>query len=397
MSTIQICNYDDEELHINDRNLVRDSNGYLYAVTTDLDRLMVWKSIDDGATWTLKDNAHTDTNANAGMEYPCSCAIDSNDVIHIIYGEWVSGGSPVNGYVRYSAFNAVTDLYTVVGEQINNSNGNYPTNFNSIVVDSNDIPHVIYDVFTLTSTNRTYYNNRVGGSWSNELQVYTTRTYPHTILIDKDNLPVVVYTIYTGAPNYYYHTYACIGDANDPTGFTSQLVTTTHRDYWHSVAMNIDGNIYIGYAYRSAINIYPSPAFAIHEYGDAWATWTLETTCDAIPDFHIEGLSIMVDSGDFTMLYIDGDFDTVFKVSYSGAAWSGVSEFITSLPYIILPPVAKWAYWVDNDKDGDNVGQIDGRPPMECVVSAWDDDASTYKLYYSNGDTLMQVIMIIEQ
>src|SRR5262245_13258731 len=105
MAAVQITSANTNNITNGDRNVVRTSSGTLYAVIFDDtdDGIEVWKSTD-GSSWTEKDA----TNNPAGTDFGSpACAIDTSDVIHIVYRDG-------NGFhIYYATFATSSDTFTL--------------------------------------------------------------------------------------------------------------------------------------------------------------------------------------------------------------------------------------------------------------------------------------------
>src|SRR3972149_5537157 len=95
------------------RQLVVNSSGYLYAVlrySTNSD-LEIWRSTDGGDTWSEQDSSNKPLTVSYN---DIAIAIDSSDVIHIIY-------HTVADTVAYATFNTSSNVWVTVDESVTSS------------------------------------------------------------------------------------------------------------------------------------------------------------------------------------------------------------------------------------------------------------------------------------
>jgi len=389
-----------DEPHLGDRNIVRNSYGNIYVVSMSNHYVTVCKSSNNGASFAVQDDSNSPYSSSGYFYESCVCVIDSADIIHIAYDH------DTNAY--YSTFDTSTDEFVILNESIKTfASGTKLCNIN-ISIDSSDIPHVCFDLWWVTDS--TFYNNRIGGTWSNEIVVISDATASHSLSIDKDDKPWIVYQQYNTSSPYNTNTYACIGNANDPTSFTTQFITSlyvqgSYADWGVSLAIDVNGNHYIALLYEPTKYGTQYIAFIKHNYSDSWSTWQSIVTGPASTGYDdFQFVSLMIEGSDLHILYTTGGYwesQSIKYITYINSTWSDPVEIASSSEYFyITGSSCKWEYWVDNDEQGNNVGITGGRKLMEFVycVEDWGDDYS-YSIYYCNtsfGETTMRVIMIIE-
>ena len=127
-----------------------DSNDNLYAIVDEVidsvDYLRLYKSINNGSSWSLKSTPLSDESG-----YAMDIAIDSNDDVHVVlsdhYRKSTDGGA--------SWGNSEDTGHDVAGGI-------------SLLIDGNDIPHILKD---WGNGNEIRYVNRIGGSWTGETKL----------------------------------------------------------------------------------------------------------------------------------------------------------------------------------------------------------------------------------
>jgi hypothetical protein len=196
------------EMSMAGRQVLRDSNGYLYVIIRDPTNYDVecWRSIDGGDTWVEQDSGDSPAGSQ-DFNNICS-AIDSSDVIHVIYP---SGANDVTTYVIFT----ISTLQWGTPEDA----GGTPFEgfaFGSLALDSNDVPHVIA---TEQVTGGTNYNNRIGGSWNSTWSLVTDYGGIVDITIGADDIPQVAVIDMLNSDLELY-----VGDENDATSFTEKQV-----------------------------------------------------------------------------------------------------------------------------------------------------------------------------
>lgn len=124
------------------RHIIRTKTGVLYCVLADKSAgtgIQVWKSKDDGRTWTQPDSGNAPTAANYTAP---SCAIDGFGIIHVAYWD----NTLVTGGLRYVTFNTNSDTYSgdTLAQTVGAAASTVPVAGTSIAIDSNNLPHIAY-------------------------------------------------------------------------------------------------------------------------------------------------------------------------------------------------------------------------------------------------------------
>jgi hypothetical protein len=221
------------------RSIVRTSTGILYAVVSDLSNndVEVWKSSDNGQSWAEQDAAGKPNYASLMSQVEVT--IDSNDILHVIYAIEQSA-------MYYATFNTAdaasnqdtwqTGPETIRGGDESSSGRRYV----SIVVDSNDIPHVAFDQ-TNGGQTTLYYANRIGGTWS--VSTLDVNGWRPQLEIGDEDVPEIVYSDFAEGVIRY-----ALGDANDPSSFNTYDLDTL-KDYYDRSGIDVDddGNTHVTY------------------------------------------------------------------------------------------------------------------------------------------------------
>ena len=251
-------------------HIIQTSTGILYAFILDPSVCEIWKSTDEGNTWSQQDSSNSPTTSTS-----CTIAIDSNDTLHLLYNQ--------SNSVKYNTFST-----------LNNTFGPSPTTIESSVtsiltfaisVDSNDKVHIVYDDNSLGGTSYLKYNNNVDGSWlGTSVNIDNTTSGDGfgfgSITISEDDIPEIAYIDRTNGD-----LTAAVGDDNDPdtagqwtlydvdtnTNFALDIATA-------SISIDSSGNTWIAYVDEDGANDYLN--IIKHNDGDIWTTWQtpIETT-----------------------------------------------------------------------------------------------------------------------
>jgi LruC domain-containing protein len=235
------------------RNLVMDKNGTFYAVYTDYPspyKVVCSVSSDMGKTW-KQYKVSTESSFSSYYQYYASVAIDSNDVLHVVWRGQRSGFSGYQIIYKNSKDGGKTwgNLKMLPGAT---SGTNYFYSA-SIAVDSKDKVHIVahgYSSSTLNSGYNIHYWNRTsGGTWSTFTMVtsYSYRyQYNPSIAVDtKDNVHVTWYG-YTPWVTYYNINYRKM---DVETGAWGKLFLITNASneyhYYPNVGTDLKDNVYV--------------------------------------------------------------------------------------------------------------------------------------------------------
>jgi len=300
------------------RHVVRTSTGDLYAVFEDGTKVEVWYSAD-GSSWAQKDAGNSpDCFANS----PVGVAIDSGDILHIVY---YHDAYPASGGLDYITFDtldggAQDDAFNTEEEaiaQVDADNTRYGC---AIAIDSNGKPHAVFtdsDALKGTDYNTIYYANKTGVSWSTPLEVEGVSNvkncnYPD-IAIDSDDKPVVTYINYDDDA-----LGAAQGDANDPTTFSLHDPDTGTASsgtvHTPTIAVDSGGDHWIGYSGLSATL---KATLVKHIKTDGWTTWAKYDSSS-----RGDRVSTAVNGTDVYIIYEDGADNDIKYNKYTGS-WAG--------------------------------------------------------------------------
>ncbi|KKN08727.1 hypothetical protein LCGC14_1053770 [marine sediment metagenome] len=159
-----------------DRAVVRTSTGVVYVCVVDSGNVQMWKGNAQPPTSFTEQDAG---NAPNDIDFIVpSIAIDSNDIISVIWWDRATGHGETGG-PRYQRFNTVDaasnkDLWDSGGSELAFTKNATPTNFGtSIAIDANDVPHiVVVDEFSnMGAKDTVMYANKIGGSWNTAVEV----------------------------------------------------------------------------------------------------------------------------------------------------------------------------------------------------------------------------------
>ena len=249
------------------RSTVRTTKGVLYSVSAEPtdDDVEMWRAVDGSRTFVHVDSANDptcDTNAVA-------CAIDSADIIHVVY--WDEGTG-----LRYNTFDTSDDTWGTP-ETANSSLGTTATHpYVSITIDSNDIPHVVWNRDVSGTAIDAQYKNRIGGNWVGGAQVGEIdpiHPIQHDICINEDDIPQVIVNFHVGGGGVIH---AKIGNLPDTTGFTTFSVDGTADSVAPSMIIDKKGNTYVSWVEADG-----DLQVTKHLKRNAWSSW--------LADIEIEG------------------------------------------------------------------------------------------------------------
>lgn len=317
------------------RRIVRDSNGYLYALMLDdaNDDLEMWKSTDGGVTWSEQDATHAPGASASGAD--AAMAVDSNDVIHVIYETDTLGDLGI----RYQTFSS--GVWAATYDEVVWGLGSKIVLAMDIAIDSNNIPHVTY----IDDGDDIYYDNKVGGIWnSTDVVVDNSGTSVAPVIsIDADDIPFIAF--YRGTATS--ATVAAIGNTNDATSFTLQNVDTTYNSPGNKYSITVDssGNHHIVWGGNYII-------YEKHVYGAAWTSWTRTIILNAGTGAATP--SIVAEGTDLYIFYEDTNNDVAYYYN-TGSGWVSGGVLQTGTYQNVR---AKWALSTQYDSTGASVSSL---------------------------------------
>ncbi len=285
--------------------IVRTSGGILYIAYLDSASCEIWRSTDEGATWAEQD-ASNNPAMWTGTGSSCVSAIDSNNVIHLVYGH------DTNDDIYYVTFATSTNTFGTP-EAITGSDR--IGRGLDLAVDSNNIPHVVHA--NADSTVSVYYSNRVGGSWDATpvtIQSEGNDYISLSITINEDNIPEIGYVDRTSSD-----ITAAVGDQNDAASFTVQDVDTSiiqNKTNSPNIIVDDLGNTWMTYLDETGASDYIT--LVKHNDADAWSSWQTPVNNSNVG----QNPSIIINGSIVYLIYVDVNDDIVYD-RYAGSTWSG--------------------------------------------------------------------------
>lgn len=349
------------------RQVVRDSNGYLWSAQYDgtNDDIELWRSTDGGSNWTEQDSGDSPspTNIDNSIDLHTALAIDSSDVLNVTYAYFDTSYGMRVDHVTFSSGNWGTPSNIITSTA---SSGGY-TDFVAsidIAMDSNNVPHVVvayheeYFDLGLTYFSDVDYINKTGGSWQSKVNIegYNSGSsseefYSAVITINAEDIPEIAYvdTQNTGLN-------ACLGNQNNATTFSAHVVDssayTITPNITCSIGIGSGGLTWIAYANDG---LGPDLFLAKHT-GTTWTTnWT---TYAADTGLFIFKLSIFVNGTNIYCFYTaDGgtNNDDIVYNMYNGSSWSGETVLETGTFQDVK---TLWASATQHDSNGDIVNSL---------------------------------------
>ncbi|MBU1110971.1 hypothetical protein KKB83_05150, partial [Patescibacteria group bacterium] len=352
------------------RQIVRLSDGTLYAVVNDSGSVEVWKSAD-GSSWSQQDSI--DSPACANTE-PVTVAVDSSNVLHLAY---LDSNSPAD--IDYVTFTTSTSQFGTAENVVDITGAGDLVYSLSLVLDDNDIPHIVYGFEDNDSTDSVEYRNRVGGApWGSATVESGFLSYWTDITISEDNIPEIVYINSTDDD-----LTAAVGNQNDATTFgtpydTDATVNDTANQRGCSIGIDSSGNTWIAYVDSDS-----SITVVEHLDASAWTSWETAVTNSNVG----YEPSIAIDSTDIYVIYEDDNDDIVYD-KYDGSDWSGETVLETGTFQDVK---ARWSYLNSYDSsgtarvqtntyyfDGSDVPALDGDGYWVGETNADDGDVDTF-------------------
>lgn len=180
----ELAHYGESDPPVN--SIAKGTGGRVWAVYANFFDLLAWPrdinaaySDDNGLTWTVETVA-----AGVFLWTQITLVISSDDVPHVIYGDYPGGVGP-NGRVRYVSragglWGAPGTVYTEVGN---------PLDQVSSCIDSADVIHIATSV--LHTNCRYHFGN--SGAWNSELVSAFAWDNRPSIGVDSADVPFIVY------------------------------------------------------------------------------------------------------------------------------------------------------------------------------------------------------------
>lgn len=147
---------------------------YMPAIPTGAtDTVGMWKSANDGTTWTEQDTGNRPTSLTSSSVVDALAWVADGPYIHVIYGGDTATGKNAAGQFRYATFDTTTDTWTATDEQIDTPDWGATESTTiygcDIAVRSDGDVVVVYRGTDRTNMGAAYtqvgYNVRTGGTW----------------------------------------------------------------------------------------------------------------------------------------------------------------------------------------------------------------------------------------
>lgn len=315
------------------RHLVRTSTGDLYAVFEDGGSVEVWYSAD-GSSWVQKDAG---SSPSCRADSPVGVAIDSNDILHIVYNDNVVNAL---NYITFDTLDggAQDDAFNTEEEAIGEEDGINIYFECAITIDSNNIPHAIFvdSKSSMGSDYHTiYYANRIGGVWNAKVEVDGVSNQRSSrvcdITVNGSDIPLIVY-VYSSLQD----VLAAKGNQNNANSFTLKNIDD-NMSMVNLASMAVDSN---GDAWITYIDVIDVPPYVVVNIAKQSANWTDAWSISTDNDVG-SNPSLVVDGTDIYIFYA---VSHVYYNKYTGS-WAG--EVVLEIGGY-LNVKAKWSYLNNN-------------------------------------------------
>jgi hypothetical protein len=325
----------------NSRQVVRTSGGTLYTFIKAATNCQIWKSAD-GASWSHMDSGNDQVCGLGGSARSMALAIDSSNNLGMTY----FGDTGAVEFLYYNTFNTSTDTFGTheTIQSINTTTGaRFLFTHSDLAFDSNDKPHAVYVVQNDLDGTHLAYVNKVGTDWADYSDLVVEATGPDypglSISFNSSNYPIV-----SAIDRYSTTLTAFVGDANNPTTFTSKnldtSVNTTDGQSGTTIATDSSNNIWVAYTDASTNYI----TLFKHNSGDGWSSWQPAAT-DSKVGYEP---SVAIDGSDVYVFYTDDQDDIVYD-KYNGS-WSG--EKLLEEHAALQDVKTRWSYLNSYDSTG---------------------------------------------
>ena len=218
---------------INERQIVRTSSGRIYFFFGNGDGWIQVHTSEDGFDWT-----HASTHDEYSGQTAIGITMDSKNVAHIM--AYDRDGRPY--YERFNTADSPKGDHSWEGHEL--LSRQITDGGAAIVVDCNDIPHVVYRLFEKyhgISYYTLYYANRIGGVWRSQAiwpkEHSINAPWNFSLIIGPDNVPYIL----MGAK-------VLKGNNNNPSAFEEQDLGikgysfVIHQNGDVRVALSFNGN-----------------------------------------------------------------------------------------------------------------------------------------------------------
>jgi len=319
------------------RQVVRTSDGTLYAVINDGGSCEVWSS-SDGSSWAEQDAADNPAcNTSTGTRI-VAVAVDSSNTLHFVYNDDASFTD-----INYIPFTTSDNQFGTEATAIIQHSATASYVDIDIAVDSNDKPHVVI-TNDQTGTDTVRYTNKVSGSWKAAVTVDSVSGgfRGPSIAISEDNIPEISHINSTDLD-----LTAAVGNVNDAASFTLQDVdANVLSGLVTSIGIDSSGNTWIGYVDENGATDFVT--LVKHNDADAWTTWQAPVTNSNAGDEP----SIAINGTDVYVFYDDENADVKYD-KYTGS-WLGETNLQTGTFQDVK---AKWSYY-NNNQGGSQIDYL---------------------------------------
>ena len=308
--------------HVNGRKLVRTSFGDLWAVyEADDNEIWIVNSTDEGVTWNTPLLVNNEV---GGGQITPSIAIDRSDTIHIIWSGawWGTHGGFFNIQYRNRSSAGVWGNQ----EEVNDiAEGQYTS---SIAIDSDDIVHIVWHGTGWGDNpfeTDIQYRNRTSSGWGTQESVtdaFIDHQRDGCIAIDNsDNVHVVWYGTGWGANSGNYN----IQYRNrTDIGWGTRVGVTDEAYQQFFVSCAIDSNDYVHVAWEG----YSGSNHVIY-YRNNTDGWNTRRTVVESSDNHKSPSISLNSNDDVHILWVQDDAGSIYYVNKTSSAW-GSNEVVAS-------------------------------------------------------------------
>ncbi len=351
----------------NGRNSVRSSTGIVYVIVEDGNgNIQSWKgNAQPPTSFTEQDAAGAPVNTNF---HGASIAIDSADIIHVIYYDHDRPAMQADPTVRYATFHTADAAANQDTWQIDEAAPDLDDVFDEkfmetgldIAIDTNDDPHIIWSDTTNnmgTGEDSAYYSNRIGGTWSSRILIAQTTNSPTDIVIsvsimigiptaaEATDRPICITNTQDGVNR----VEASHGNVLDATSFVQATDITvgatneTQNAGKSSGAINDSGIIHWPFTEITSNDL----MYVEHLPANSWTNWNTPVTIDSTSNWLDTTLAAVED--DFYLIVEKTDNNDLSLFIHQGSTYS---EETTQFPEVgTFDNVrVKWSRYNNNEE-----------------------------------------------
>ncbi|MFA5857924.1 MAG: gliding motility-associated C-terminal domain-containing protein [Elusimicrobiota bacterium] len=246
-----------------------------------------------------------DGSTNPASAYYCSLVLDSYDIPHVVYKDLTSND------IKYATFNSGIWIIDGSVDSTTNNVGDYP----SLAIDSNGSPHISYYDATNKKLKYSYYN---GAEWIPAVVDNDTGAGKYSsIAVDTNSYPCI---------SYYDDVNTNLKVARwNGSAWQLNIVDGTGSNVGKSTSIKISsntGNVYISYT-DSGLGVGAADALKYAKWnGVIWSTYTLDAGLNMEQNEQYNATDIDVDAdGHPHIICWNRDFNNFRYNYYDGAAW----------------------------------------------------------------------------